>query len=201
MTPRTTWAALLLLALTAAGCSSTDGADAGPDSPSTTAASTTAASTPTGSTPADPSAEETGSVAPATGPQLSSDHLTLRLPADDDWEVGTGGRTGYHDLDPSVPPSDIHLGGSGGGSEDLDALADVVLGGERGSRPSARREADRTVAGLKGFVVTAEDDKGYHYEFGAITGGYHASIVFDLPRNDAAAHQLIEAVLASVEWR
>lgn len=195
MTSRTTCAALLFLALASAGCSAGDDpAPGGRDAPSAVAPSSEA------DAPTSPAAEPESAV-PATGPRLSSDLLTAHLPADDGWEVGNGGRSGYHDLDPSEPPSDVRLGGSGRGAEDLDALAAVVLAGERDTRPAARREADRTVAGLDGFVVTVEDEDGYHYEFGTITDGYHASVVFDLPRNDAAAHRLIDTVLASVEWR
>lgn len=184
-------AVALAIALALTGCSSDDGPDAADPSSSSGGSPSPSAS--------DSSAAPT--VEAATGLQLSSDQLTAHLPADEEWEVGNGGRSGYLDLDPSEPPSDIRLGGSGRGATDLDALAAVVLQGEKDSRPSARREDNRTVAGLEGFVVTVEDGDGYHYEFGTISDGYHASVVFDLPRNDAAAHELIDAVLASVEWK
>lgn len=185
----------LAFALALTGCSSDDAP--GPD-----AAEPSVSSSPSGSSsPADSASSPSPTVEAATGPQLSSDQLTAHLPADEGWEVGNGGRSGYHDLDPTEPPSDVYLGGSGRGTTDLDELAAVVLRGEQDSHPAARREDNRTVAGLEGFVVTAEDEDGYHYEFGTVTGGYHASVVFDLPRNDAAAHELIDAVLASVAWK
>lgn len=187
---RTCAAVALAFALALTGCSSDDGPDAADPSSSAGSPSLTASAS-----------SEAPTVEAATGPQLSSDQLSAHLPADEGWEVGNGGRSGYLDLDPSEPPSDIRLGGSGRGSADLDAVAAVVLQGEKDSRPAARREDNRTVAGLEGFVVTVEDGDGYHYEFGTITDGYHASVVFDLPRNDAAAHGLIDAVLASVEWK
>lgn len=181
----------LAMALALTGCSSDD--EPGATEPSSPADGS--------SSPTDATTSASPSVEAATGPQLSDDQLTARLPADDGWEVGNDGRSGYLDFDPSEPPSDVRLGGSGGGTTDLDEVAAVVLTSEKDSRPAARREDNRTVAGLEGFVVTIEDDRGYHYEFGTITKGVHSSITFDLPRNDAAAHELIDAVLASVEWK
>ena len=186
--------AAVLLALALAGCSTDDGQDGGPDGPSTTASSQD------GTTAASPSAGESGSVAPATGKEMSDKHVSFRLPADQDWEVDYGGTVGF-----LAPPDDrvsqINIGGAGATIDDLEEAARLGLKSMRDVRPAAKREENRTAGGLDGVVLSAEDDDGYYYEYATITAGTHVAIVFDLPRNDAAAHELIDAVLASVEWK
>lgn len=181
--------AAVLLAIALAGCSTDDGGDGGPDAP------TTAASSDDGTTSASPS----DSVEPATGTEMSDKYVSFRLPADEDWEVDHGGTVGF-----LAPPDDrvsqINIGGAGATIDDLDEAARLGLKSMKDVRPTAKQEDNRTVGGLEGVVLSAEDDRGYYYQFVTITAGTHVSIVFDLPRNDAAAHELIDAVLASVEW-
>jgi hypothetical protein len=184
----------VLLALALAGCSTDDGSDGGPDSPST------AASSPDGTATASSSAGESGSVAPATGKEMSDKYVSFRLPADEDWEVDGGGTVGF-----LAPPDDrvsqINIGGAGATIDDLDEAARLGLKSMRDVRPTAEQEDNRTVGGLEGVVLAADDDHGYYYQFVTLSAGTHVAIVFDLPRNDAAAHELIDAVLASVEWK
>lgn len=195
MSSRKTWAALLV-ALSLAGCSSddgADGADGGPDEQSTVAPSDGTAST-------SPSDTGSSSVAPATGKQMSDKYVSFRLPADEDWEVSGGGTVGL-----LAPPDDrvsqINIGGAGATIDNLDDAARLGLKSMKDVRPTAKQEDNRTAGGLEGVVLSADDDNGYYYQFVTITAGTHVAIVFDLPRNDAAAHEVIDAVLASVEWK
>lgn len=185
--------AAVLLAVALAGCSTDDGSDGSPDAPTTAASS---GATTSGS----PSADESGRVEPATGKEMSDKHVSFRLPADGDWEVDYGGTVGF-----LAPPDDrvsqINIGGAGASIDDLEEAARIGLKSVKDVRPTAKREDDRTVGGLEGVVLSAEDDHGYYYEYSTISAGANVSIVFDLPRNDAAAHELIDAVLASVEWK
>jgi len=186
--------AAVLLGLALAGCSTDDGDDGGTDAP------TTAASSQDGTTTASPSAGASDGVEPATGKQMSDKYVSFRLPADDDWEVDGGGTVGF-----LAPPDDrvsqINIGGAGATIDDLDEAARLGLKSMKDVRPTAKREDNRTVDGLEGVVLSADDDNGYYYQFVTITAGTHVAIVFDLPRNDAAAHALIDAVLASVAWK
>lgn len=192
MKSRKTCAALLLV-LAVAGCSSDDGPDGGPDD------SSTAASPTDGATSTSPSGDGS-SVAPATGKEMSDKYVSFRLPADEDWEVDYGGTVGF-----LAPPDDrvsqINIGGAGATIDDLDEAARLGLRSMKDVRPTAKQEDNRTAGGLEGIVLSAEDDRGYYYQFVTISAGTHVAIVFDLPRNDAAAHELIDAVLASVEWK
>lgn len=197
MKSRKTCAALALLALALTGCSTEDGPDGGPDGgpddPSTTASSEGTAS-------ASPSDGGSDGVAPATGKQMGDEHVSFRLPAEKGWGVAYEGTVGY-----LAPPDDrisqINIGGAGASIDNLDDAASSGLKSLKADRSTARREENRTVAGLEGVVLTAEDDNGYFYILSTISGGENVSIVFDLPRNDAAAHELIDAVLASVTWK
>lgn len=183
-------AVVLAAALASTACSSDDRAE--PD----TGDPTPAASSDAGS----PSDEGIGGVAPATGKQMSDDHISFRLPAGDPWEVDYGGTVGF-----LAPPDDrvsqINIGGAGATIDDLAEAARLGLASLKDVRPTARREANRTVAGQEVVVLAADDDHGYYYVVAAINAGTHVAIHFDLPRNDAAAHDLIDAVLASVEWK
>lgn len=186
--------AAVLLAVALAGCSTDDGGDGGPDAP------TTAASSDDGTTSASPSADASDGVEPATGKEMSDKYVSFRLPADEDWKVDHGGTVGF-----LAPPDDrvsqINIGGAGATIDDLDEAARLGLRSMKDLRPTAKQEDNRTVGGLEGVVLSADDDRGYYYQFVTITAGTHVAIVFDLPRDDAAAHELIDAVLASVEWK
>ena len=186
--------AAVLLALALAGCSTDDGNDGGTDGPSTSASSQD------GTTTASPSADGSGSVAPATGKEMSDKYVSFRLPADEDWVVDPGGTVGV-----LAPPDDrisqINIGGAGATIDDLDEAARLGLESMKDVRPTAKQEDNRVAGGLEGVVLSADDDHGYYYQFVTISAGTHVAIVFDLPRNDAAAHELIDAVLASVEWK
>lgn len=188
--------AALLLAAALVGCSTDDGPDDEPGAVSSIAPSQDGTATQS------PSAGDSGSatVAPATGTEMADDHVSFRLPADEAWDVAYGGTVGY-----LAPPDDriwqINIGGAGATIDNLDDAARLGLASMKETRPTARRDDDRTVAGLQGVVLSAEDDNGYAYTFTTISAGAHVSIAFDLPRNDAAAHELIDAVLASVEWK
>jgi hypothetical protein len=178
-----------------AGCSSDDGSEPGAGDP------TTSSSTPDGSSSPTPSGSPEGSSESATGQEMSSEFLTLHLPADQAWEVDSDGESAtFEPADDD--PWDIHLGSAGSaGDDDLESLATALVQVRKAVYPTARRQDDRTVGGLEGVVVAAEDDRGYYFEFATVSRGETVTVNFSLPRKDAAARALIDAVLASVEWK
>lgn len=191
MTFRKTCAALVL-ALAVAGCSG------GSDDPEPSSASSTPGQELSGSSSETPS--HTATVTPATGTAMTSDWLDLRLPADADWIITRNGRSGHHPGEDGTLSS-VLLGSAGEGFDSLAEVTRTSLSVVRDSRPSARLGENRTVSGVEGITITAEDDRGYLYVFDTAVGGSEYSITFQLPVRDAASEAWIESILASVEWK
>lgn len=183
--------AALVLALALAGCSD-DGAEPDGDDPSSPTSSS--APTATDASSAEPS------VQPATGKEMTSDQVTLRLPAEADWIITRGGRSGHHPGDDGTLSS-VFIGSGGEGFDSLEEVSRTSLSVLRDSRPSARLGDNRTVAGVEGITLSAEDDRGYYYEFGTTRAGVEVSISFAFPVRDAASEAWIESILASVVWK
>lgn len=183
--------AAVLLALALAGCSD-DVQDPGTGDPPSSEATSTAS-------PADPTTEAP-SAEPATGEAMTSDWLDLRLPAEVDWIITRNGRSGHHPAEDGTLYS-VLLGTAGAGFDSLEEVSSTSLSVIRESRPSAQLGENRVVAGVEGVTITAEDDRGYLYEFSTARGGSEYSISFQFPVRDAAGEAWIESVLASVEWK
>lgn len=177
--------AALLLALALAGCSDDEGDDPG--------------ASPSDASPSAPSSSAT-SVAPATGQAMTSDWLDLKLPAEAEWIITRNGRSGHHPSEGGTLTS-VLIGSAGEGFDSLDEVSRTSLSVVRDSRPTATVGPNRTVAGVEGITITAEDDRGYLYVFDTTRDGLEVSISFQFPVKDAAAEGWIESVLASVEWK
>lgn len=180
---------LLLTAACSSDGSSTDGAAAGPSADVAT------------STAASPSPEAT----PATGLQLETkDTLRFRTPAGGSWsQVGSGTR--------SVTTADyvetgtvtISVGEFPTTSTDIEevARADVAsLSSEQVAADVARVE-NRVVNGREGWVLEGADADHLFYTFGSINAGAFVTLNFTLPIDITAPQDLIDSVLASIEWK
>lgn len=181
----------MVLALALAGCSD-DGQGAGPDDTPSSGATASSGSSAT--------ASETPSVEPATGKAMSSDRVAMHLPAEVDWTITRKGRSGHH-LSEDGTIYSVFIGSGGEGFDSLEEVSRTALSVIRETRPSAQLGDDRTVAGVEGITVSAEDDRGYYYQFGTTRDGFEVSITFQFPVKDAAGEAWIESVLASAEWK
>lgn len=177
-----------------AGCSSAGEPD--PDS------SPTAAS-PTGTPSVEPS-PEVPDVEPASGERAElTTSLTLRVPADGDWYVEGGG-------------SIFATAPVGGGTVDIgasDVLADRTSIDDGASRLidtlddipglTYRRAPDTTAAGVEGWVIEGTGDGQRFHQFGTWRNGRIVTVDFTIHGEvpPALTEELIDSVLASIEWK
>jgi hypothetical protein len=190
-------AAALVLAL--AGCSSDDEPSSEPTGDGSSSS--------TGSTPTDGASETSStspSVTPATGPRIDAEVVSYRLP-EADWLLTREGQSanffdeaGYSWRISSSPAVAI--------SHNVERQARSGLELAREDYVGAKRLADRSVAGVEGYVLEAggrrgADRDGLFYEYGTVHGDHTFSIYFEFPENSPRAQEWVESVLASFEWK
>lgn len=196
-------AAWTVAAVLVAGCSDDEPDrrdDPGPSGSDTTSA--TAGSD--GSSSGAPSDTSSGSaVEPATGQQVRMESgISFRLTEGPDWVVegnGTFGVVGDAELESGEL---VLIEGS-----ELDALTDdleVAANGalttfETSSRPTLRREEDREVNGVTGYVIRSESDESNFYLFGVLYKGTAFRLSLEVPL-EAELEEWVEPILASIEW-
>lgn len=201
MLSRVPFGAVVLLLALVTGCTSdppkVEGGASGSGSSPTSPAS--ASSEPTETDPPDPG------VTPATGPELllkdlGRPVLRLRLPEEIEWRIQPGGDRAsgnYPDgtfADITARSTGIVTGKPFGFYAASTAESLEIAG------PDLKRLEDRTVQGVRGFVLEGKDQRGLVYVFGALSAGAQVDVIFELPRDGARARTWIEAVLASAEW-
>lgn len=195
MRSRAIVAVLFLLLGTASACDSGNGADpGGKTSPSP--ASSSAASSPAAS--ASPSAP-----APATGPVAELGHLRYRIPDSEGAHVLNTGKLhavgsfhvdgGIYDIDGAEQSSDSTLDEAG--AVELELLkSDAEF-------HSFRHTGNRTVAGQEVWVIEAKRKGGRLYEVLGVRSGTLFSVTFRWPSSYSAGRDVVESVLATVEWK
>lgn len=203
MRSRWWWAGLLLLAVT--GCSSDAGAEPGAGASSGTSDSVSASADPsaTASSSAPTSPPSPPAVEPATGRLLTitgpdGPALRFRLP-EGDWMLSSGGEAGNL-YDPDAGYLRIDSAANPSFDVTLDDAADQAVGNEAGEQPRVRRTANRTIAGVEGYVAEGRGPAGLFYEFGATYGDSVVRIDFRFDTSSATTRGYVESVLATVEW-
>lgn len=175
-----------VLALAGCGSGGTDAAEPPPAESSDTQAG-------------EASSAPTPSVAPATGPRVRVDELTLRLPDGFSRPRPMLG-LGYTSLGP---------GGSIVAVAEVEAQSKTDSSLERSMRRSTlwgdiepARAADRLVDGVTMIHLHAGSTPGmYDDVFGAHVGEHLVSLEFTLAGGPRARERLVESVLATAEWR
>lgn len=186
---RTSIAALVVAGLLSTGCGGGDDQPAPSVTPTSSASSGT-----TDPTPTEPAVE------PAAGFLIDLDRVRMRAP--DGWKkndpLSTFLRQAY---DPETP-STVAL-------SDLSAVSDTPL--QRQAEIAADRGRSRTeivdpveIAGVEWYHVTGRDDRFTTFDkFGTIHNGSEAVIEFgfddEIP--EAEQQEIIDSVLATVEWK
>lgn len=197
MRTRAATATGIILALTLSACSG-DPESADPSEPSGSGSSSTTSSPATVEpTPSDPSGP---TVEPASGPEMviaSADGPLLRvnLPAGAEWSVSGDYASADVGTDGYVVAGDGNTLAPGKG---LDYYADQSA--ELIGDPVMKRQPDRTVNGVPGYVIAGTGDQGYVYEFGAVLEDASVSLQFAFPDDTARSVEWIESVLASAVW-
>ncbi|NYJ02650.1 hypothetical protein HNR19_003348 [Nocardioides thalensis] len=194
-------ASTVLLVGALGGCSSDDpeGGTADPSSPSAT-------DDPSASEPSSTEETSTGPEA-ATGPRVETQTVVYHLPEDIDWDLDGGGTFASWSPESSAALWSVHqFEHQDSSPPTLDELARISLRNERGDYPSIERTANREVGGIEGIVLEYDDrnDWGrreFHYEFETVHAGWWVSLGFSFPRDNAQTRQVIDSVLASVEWK
>jgi hypothetical protein len=187
----TVLAALAAATLLLAGCGGDDEPEAGPTSSPTDTAST--ATDPTPTEPAEPTVE------PATGPLIDRDRIRMNVP--EGWRKSRQIATFLESAGDPDSDSTVSLG-------DLSAVGDPTLRelaeASTGSRPDVRFEKPVEIAGVEWYRATGREGRYARFEqYGTIHNGSQATINFslddDVPR--AEQQEIIDSVLASVEWK
>lgn len=193
-------AALLSVAIVAGagGCTSDDGPDADPApgaSTTTPATGDVVTDTPT----------DAPDVEPANGEEaVVGVSLSLHIPAEGDWYVDdTGGSLVANAI---IDGTGVEISGSDVLYDDtsIDDAARIVLRSENMSDLAHyRRVGNRTVAGVEGWVFEGTDANGRLTQFGTVHKGRIVKVYFGLRKGitRTAGDAMIDAVLASVEWR
>jgi hypothetical protein len=159
-----------------------------------------------GGSPSTSRTSSSSTASPAGGRQVTTDLLSYRLPADRRWHLQREGqsasywpRTGDHW---TVFCSDFV------GSDPItpDRMAREDLQSARHEYPDAEPGPDRTVDGVKGWVVEASKDTFgdpvLHYRFGAVVRDSDwVTIQFTFPKDTPQTRAVIDEVLGSVQWR
>ena len=198
-------ASVFICAAVLAACSDDDDPGAGPSeqSSSPTAASSSA-STPSGTTsePTD-STDSSGSTSPpAGGPLVELRDFTIQVP--DGWTIYQ--QTGDHQV---VFDDQASNGGlifvrnpAAFPGEDVDSLARSAIRIARGTGQDPRRVANRTVGGHEGYVIVSST-KAFetYYEWGTPVGKNQVSVALQWVIKPKDAEEMIESVLASIQFK
>lgn len=168
-------------ALLLAGCQDDPGPETGPTGSESAPQEST--------TPTEPAVE------PATGPLVRFKQFQVHLP--DGWKVDrkfftltyTRDRGSFDLLNISVMSTS---------ATNVTQLARSVL---RSSSQELRRVDDSEVAGEPAFHLVGTALRGEHDQYGVIRGGQSIRFMFELDGSKAKRQELIDSVLASIEWR
>jgi len=128
--------------------------------------------------------------------------ISFRVTEGPDWVVdgdGTNGVVGDAELESGEL---VLLEGS-----EIDALTDdfetaaeaALTTSEADNRPTLRREADREVNGVTGYVLRSENDRSSFYLFGVLHEGTSFHLSLEVPLEEEL-EDWIEPILASIEW-
>jgi len=150
--------------------------------------------------PADEASSPTPTAEPADGKLIDSQRaFRFRMPSDLDWSFDSTG--GVAEADGGI----VNIVADETRSYDatLEEEFDVVFGvlQDYGRYAEYRRAENITVDGVEGWVITAGDERQDYYQFGTVHKGRNASLEFSYPPDYAGADDMIESVLASVEWK
>ncbi|MEV4999543.1 hypothetical protein [Nocardioides sp. LML1-1-1.1] len=194
-------AALLVVAL---GACSDDGKDEPKSSPSTS--SGTPGETTSGS--ADPTSSGPTEVEPATGPLVTlHSTATLRLPASVKWrtygdkttvvtiksvDFAPGTEKFYYVDVTEFPQID----------DNLARMAELARESQEGTREIPLKVgANRTIAGVEGFVLEGQGPNGQFYEWGGLDADNVLTTVAFVVPNGLDLEEWVEPVLASLQWQ
>lgn len=185
----------------AVGCG--DSGDSGNSGATPTASSTTSAtSTPTPSS--DPTPTESSSaptVAPADGPPIRLKSLTGAFPADFEVVGRTLGSNSAGDTDLLTDCFIFVADVVNVGSTDFDDIVANVLVNYESQDIKPVRGENRVVDGVEGWVLEGTRKRGMVYEFGTVIGGQHVQFTFSSLKAPKDFTEIVESVLASVQWR
>jgi hypothetical protein len=144
----------------------------------------------------------TPTVAPAEGKPIDLPSLTGAFPSG--WRVvdRTAGSN-------SAGDTNIMTGGfvfvsdlKNLGSEDFDEKVAIVLEGYAGDKKQPVRGENRAVDGVEGWVLEgASDGSELIYEFGTFLDGQDIHFTFSFQNAPKNAMEIVDSVLASVQWR
>lgn len=198
MPSRVTTAALAaLLLLAPVGCADDDGE---PNSPGGT--------TTTSESPASPATDAPSSTGPAaaTGPLMELDGvLSLRVPGGEGWHVlDGGGQTLTASLRVDGGFFDVGGGQSAvreGATLEESAGLELQLNREEQEYPRYRHTGNRVINGVEVWVIEARRKDNRLYQLAGIHNDRPFRFDFAWPPSFQGAEELIEQILASVEWK
>ena len=137
---------------------------------------------------------------------IKEDYYSFHLPEDLDWDLDPGDTIAFAE-GPDLEPYEIAvqtnrlLTGDVGRSVD----EDFRVADESGRDTPLKRGENRAIDGVEGW--TSETTSAYagdpviNYSYGTAVDGYSFEIKFMISKDDPNAHDLIEATLASLEWK
>lgn len=146
-----------------------------------------------------PSEEPTAEA--ATGPQLESRALRMRVFAAPGWDVRTLGSLMGASLDTDDGLFEVRVSGLETTATDLEAAAERAEEDEFIDRTAPKRVENRVVDGVELFVLDGRAEGDRTVILGGYHGGFQVNIDLDFPDDWPDADALIESMLASVEWK
>lgn len=190
--------AIALVAAVSIGCGDSEKPGATPTASSS--APVTASQSPSSEpTPSESSSVPT--VAPADGPPIRLPSFTGAFPAG--WQIveRTKGSNSAGDPDP-LTGGFIYISDLENlGARNLDEVAAAVMVQYEDEKHPPKRVENRVVDGIEGWVITGNHKGDLIYEFGTLVGGQDVHFTFDYLHAPKDAMAVIDAVLASVQWR
>lgn len=158
----------------------------------------TSSPTDTSSTASDPTPSEPG-VEPATGPLIDRDRIRMNVP--EGWKKNRQIATFLESASAPGSNTGVSLG-------DLSAVGEPTLQEQAEAGTASRRdvsiEEPVEIAGVDWYHAKGREGRHGRYEqFGTVHNGSQATITFTLDDDVPQAEQqeIIDSVLASVEWK
>lgn len=155
-----------------------------------------------GSSPTTPTESSSPTVQPADGKRFRLPTVTGAFPAR--WQIidRTPGGISAADTDPTtggfIFVADVPSVGSG----DFDEIVANVLKYYEDEKIRPVRGENRVVAGVEGWVVEgARDNADMIYEWGTVIDGQDVQFTFEYLNAPKNPMKMVDAVLASVQWR
>ncbi|WP_182377551.1 hypothetical protein [Nocardioides sp. WS12] len=192
-------ASLFMVVAAALGACTSDDEPASP----TTRATTESSSTPSATDATKGTPGVSASAAGGEQVQLKNT-VKFRVPAEYDWLIDDSGDSilATAVIDGGVLDISSHdvLWDSGS----LEEAADITLDTwNEDTSATYRRTANRTVAGVEGFVIGGKRNQTLLLEFGTLHNGRLVTLDLNHPEtfDPATAVEIFDAVLASVEWK